>query len=176
MSAGAKTMPAQVGRVEVFKRAAWKHGGARMRLGLGWGWGREGGRSCAASMGTRVTPVSLVSTAAAMLATIAAAPAHARTRPPRAPPPGGALPAATPWLAIPAATPWLAKPAMHASAQSSSARPTVPVTASTWIGCAANTSEESSAMRLPPLRTPHVRAASSATQPHTSACSSALAA
>ena len=142
--------------------------------GWGWGegWGREGGRSCAASMGTRVTPVSLVSTAAAMLATIATAPAHARTRPPRAPPPSGALPAA----ALPAAALWLAKPAMHASAQSSSARPTVPVTASTWIGCAANSSEESSAMRLPPLRTPHVRAASSATQPHTSACSSALAA
>ena len=142
--------------------------GGRVELqGRGQGWGREGGSSCAASMGTRVTPVSLVSTAAAMLATIAAAPAHARTRLPRAPPPGGA---------IPAATPWPAKPAMHASAHSSSARPTVPVTASTWIGCAANSSEESSAMRRPPRRTPHVRAASSATQPHTSACSSALAA
>ena len=69
----------------------------------------------------------------------------------------------------------MAAPPRHAIAQRSSARPTVPVTASTCTGCAAKSRLASSATRRPPRRVPrHARAPSTATPAQATACSAAF--
>lgn len=128
--------------------------------------GRMMRTSWAPRMPRSATPVSFERTAAAMHAIIASTAASRPTLAPRRQPSPSSAPAARACAAT---------PPKQKSAHSISARPTVPVTASTWTGCAAKRRETRRPSRRPPDANPrHARADVSAAAAHTAACSAAL--